>query len=399
MFIHNLHEETKSYLKLLLNERRQSAPVSSTGGDKAKKDKKKDEKEKPEDKPEGLPVGAVVELSPTQDFEAMGAQYGVGENDLEKAKKANRQLRGAGPSEFYGKEDENAPAQYGAIESDVPTGSGIGFHPNIKDVTNRSNWGEKKVQEYDPYTSNIPVLFGPSKDNIKSFETNVMQPYKTLQYLKFKKAVASALPGGDVALKTSALMDVIGAGSEIESDFQGAGSASKLARQQARAQRAKDKFYASHEIGFDAKPDADAVQKVSGIAKRYKQFKDVDEIRIALQKIEPENASFFDDVYQMDLKDPSKSLETSRLGQYFLATKGMAKSSILNKSSGNLQSAIKDATEKMVGMGGLDPFYAQELAAKLSGGEWVETMAKDIAPAQQRGVLSSMGSPTAVLGR
>jgi hypothetical protein len=60
------------------------------------------------------------------------------------------------------------------------------------------------------------------------------------------------------------------------------------------------------------------------------------------------------------------------------------------------ESKVKKHSQQLAGLGGLDPYFGEELAAKLLGGEWIEKTMQNIAPAQERGVVSSMGNRSSI---
>lgn len=57
---------------------------------------------------------------------------------------------------------------------------------------------------------------------------------------------------------------------------------------------------------------------------------------------------------------------------------------------------VRRQSALLSGLGGLDPHFGKELALKLLGGEWIEKAMQNIAPSQERGVISSMGNRSSI---
>jgi hypothetical protein len=227
-------------------------------------------------------------------------------------------------------------------------GFGVGVHPSVKDVAPKT---DLPVGAFDPN-----VLLGPAADIVgKNFSSLVMQPYKELQYIKLQKSI---IPG--FALKAQGFADVVGAGTNIARSIGPEGEKENIeigAQHAYHQQRIRKTILDPAEVGGDIERMKDLLAAIGGD-------------RDMLDKLDNETVKqFYSNTYTM------------------LNQKGKTPTSDASKLDRNIQRATKD----LIGMGGLDPYFDQELSAKLRGGEWVETMTKELAPAQERGVMSSMG--------
>jgi hypothetical protein len=227
-------------------------------------------------------------------------------------------------------------------------GFGVGVHPSVKDVAPKTNLA---VGGFDPN-----VLLGPAADIVgKNFSSLVMQPYKELQYIKLQKSI---IPG--FALKAQGFADVVNAGKNIAASVGPEGEKQNVqmgAQRSYKEQRIKQTIVDPATLGGDVEKIKERLIAIGGDKEMLKKL-DNDTLK-----------QFYSDTYTM------------------LNQTGKGPSSDASKLDQNIQKATKDLT----GMGGLDPYFAQELSAKLRGGEWVETMTKELGPSQERGVMSSMG--------
>ena len=227
-------------------------------------------------------------------------------------------------------------------------GGGVGAHPSVKDVAPKTNLA---VGGFDPN-----VLLGPAADIVgKNFSPLVMQPYKELQYIKLQKSI---IPG--FALKAQGFADVVDAGKNIAASVGPEGEKQNVqmgAQRSYKEQRIKQTIVDPATLGGDVGKIKERLIAIGGDEEMLEKL-DNDTLK-----------QFYSDTYTM------------------LNQTGKGPSSDASNLDQNIQRATKDLT----GMGGLDPYFAQELSAKLRGGEWVETMTKELGPSQERGVLSSMG--------
>lgn len=370
MFKYPIGNLTKEVIKSFLLERSEDFPDGVEKPESEMTEEEKEEKKKEEEaKKKALEDQEKIDASPFKKD---------GEEKPDYTKDFKEKLKNLGVTITSGEETEPiAPPQ--KSKDDVKTrsekiaaelgvgghkagkgsggkGFGVGVHPGIKDVP---------ASESEPTPAgafNADVLLGASKDTIgDQFSTLVMQPYKELQYIKLQKSI---LPG--IALKAQGFADVVGAGDSL-SKSTGSGKKDFIAVSQAKAARQQQRIKATI-----TDPGSLSVED------KKQKLRDIGGDKNLLDQLDNDTLSdFYDNTY--------KTLNT----QLSDSTSG---ASALDKN-------IQRATKELAGMGGLDPFFAQELSAKLRGGEWVETMTREIGPSQERGVMSSMGSRrTAVSG-
>jgi hypothetical protein len=369
MFKYQLHEDTKYYLKSLLVED-DASPTKDKKDTKKSKSKKEDAVKATEPKPVPPPTPPVdvsgSPVSPTEEekkkIEADQKRAQEEEiskrtlpldrkTDLEKNKidptyKENVRQSSGGPSSAdSGKRDPyytygaSSGRGRGAPAPDEPADrTGIqGMHPSV---------GGKKLS----LSYNFPVLLGQSFQNVKSGGTKddplemITSPYKDLQNIKLVKANLPGILGkikalGEVDaanLKQSYVTD--GSGYTVPEKW--TGSADTKTDQIKELVDAE--FISKNEVNNLNDADDKTVNALYGIVKKDVEFK---------------------------------------------SNKNAASS-----FAGNVQTFSK----KLKGLGGLDPFFGEELAAKLLGGEWIEKTMQNIAPAQERGVISSMGNRSSI---
>jgi hypothetical protein len=214
------------------------------------------------------------------------------------------------------------------------------------------------------YTSlfgrSLPNLPGGTDDATKM--AAILEPYKDLQRIKLQKSLTP-----DIALKAQGIIGVESAHlNQAGSASTGSGVAQPYKAVTGNAKNAAEKRKELEDAGMVA-----AGSGPGGI----KPISDVD--------IE----AFYDKAHQAN-QDAIKSAKQQSQPQ----------TNQPNAASNTFMSKVKRHAMALQGLGGLDPYFGRELAAKLLGGEWIEKMTQNIAPSQEAGVISSMGSKSALRG-
>jgi hypothetical protein len=370
MFKYKLHEDTKYYLKSLLVED-DASPTKDKKDTKKSKGKKEDAVKAAEPKPVPPPTPPVdvsgSPVSPTEEekkkIEADQKRAQEEEiskrtlpldrkTDLEKNKidptyKENVRQSSGGPSSAdSGKRDPyytygaSSGRGRGAPAPEEPADrTGIqGMHVEVD--------GKKLSRSY-----NFPVLLGQSFQNVKSVGTAedplsiITSPYKDLQNIKLVKA---HLPG--ILGKIKAMGEVDKA--TLKNDYE-IGS---------EPYKAPEKWTGTK----DTKEEKITELIDSGFVPSNEK-----------QKLLDSDDTIINALYGVVKKDVDFNLNKQNAASSF---------------AGKVQTFSK----KLKGLGGLDPFFGEELAAKLLGGEWIEKTMQNIAPAQERGVISSMGNRSSI---
>lgn len=367
MFIHNLHEDTKNYLKTLLVE--EDASTGKKGGKKPKdkKEEKKDEKPVATDTAVPAPVAdsaVVVEpaktsLSPEEqkikeanqkaaeerERQLRNIQQDSGKDTPETIKyKENVRRTSSGPVPVEGPTESGSPVYgYG------PSGRGRGAPAPTGEPEDRTGIKQSTLPAGEIYRYNFPVLLGKSLENVSGYENRkpgdtpdplravVIEPYQDLQRIKVLRSISPA-----ILQKLSAIGQVEAANLKGTSLTPIKGEAPT--GWNANAGSTSDKQQVLIDIG-----------------------------------VLPQNSPI--------------SLTDAQIN----AAYDTASKKINTKSSGkDFMSKVRQHAGALSGLGGLDPFFGEELAAKLLGGEWVEKAMQNIAPAQERGVISSMGNRSSI---
>lgn len=381
MFIHNLHEDTKYYLKSLLVERRDSS--------KSKKDDKKDETPPVNQPPAVLPQSSEIVVPPTKTTLSQEEREKK-EREQKAAEEKERQERTISSNMA----DDINTSVYPFKETTAATGGGIyrwgrstrpdeeldtrsilpgsGRGRGAPAVTGEPSDATGMKNAKDMYY-NYDVLLGKSLSSVKetSDASNidplvgaVIDPYKDLQRIKMAKAY---LPG--ILGKIKSVIDV-----ESSKGFQQMGVSG--AKKFQRPKTWTGLFDVNKQIPDPTNPKR--LLTPSEIAD-----KQIDELLASNYIANQQNLI-------ADLRNYAQS-NPDVVDALYQVTEGRIKRAEKGFPEASLQGKIQKHAEKLSGLGGLDPYFGEELAAKLLGGEWVEKAMQNIAPSVERGVISSMG--------
>lgn len=396
MFKYTLHEDTKNYLKTLLVEDAPSTAKKDSKKSKAKKDEKQAPTESPESttNPPATPSPAtnstIVVNPPTTSLSP--EEQKIKEAQQKAAEERERQFRNIQPDsgkdtpETQAYKENVARTSGGPVvkttEGPTESGSpnyGYGFGPSGRGRGAPAPTGEpedktgmlssyKDVQipgqPEQSYLYNYHVLLGKSLPKVKELSGDedsanvnplapILEPYKDLQRLKVVKAF---MPG--ILSKIAAIGKMEG-GTLIQDP-------SDVNKKWSRPTRNGKPIFS----GSAATPTDQILELIDS-----QVIPNQPDYISQLQSSDPKTVQALYDTVK-------KKIERAENPEKYKAAGFMGK--------------VQQHAEKLSGLGGLDPFFGEELAAKLLGGEWIEKAMQNIAPAQERGVISSMGNRSSI---
>lgn len=361
MFIHNLHEETKNYLKTLLVE--DDAAPTKKGGKKSKT--KKEEKPVKTDSstttpppPPTPPVSdstVVVEptktsLTPEETAEKEKAQRAAEEKER-RARNLPLDRTNDPKMKEFDKEYLGGPIDTGFGYDTGDSGRGRGAPPVSGEPEDRTGIRQNLKKYGEQYKYNYTALLGKSLQNIPDttsdatkgiydpLKTAVIEPYQDLQRIKVLRSMSPAI------------LQKLGAIGKVETADM--------------SQAALGPRPYNPPKNWDGNIP-------QGSSKRADVLVDIGVIPSG------QTGSYTQDQIDAAYEAAKKKIEKQQ------------------GSPKDFMGLVQRHAESLSGLGGLDPFFGEELAAKLLGGEWVEKAMQNIAPAQERGVISSMGNRSSI---